>query len=164
MGFDKTEAEQLLVDCGRRCCICGRLHRVQVHHIVSGDDDIDNGIPLCPNCHDEAHTEYSRGRTTRTYTPEELKRHRKRTIDQVKREAKWKPGGAEWQKDKNLIAFFAQCLDRTVKPAEFPRFFQGSLCGEIREFCLTENSTQYRVLEDERRHADSESRGKGLCR
>ncbi len=112
MGFDKTKAEQLLADCGRRCCICGRLHRVQVHHIVPGDDSIDNGIPLCPNCHDEAHTEYSPGRTTRTYTPEELQLHRKRTIDQVKREAKWKPGSTDSRKDKKLITFFAQCLDR----------------------------------------------------
>lgn len=112
MGFEKTEAEQLLADCGRRCCICGRLHRVQVHHIIPGDDTIDNGIPLCPNCHDEAHTEYSPGRTTRTYTPEELRLHRERAIDQVKREGKWKPGSADWKKDKTLIAFYAQCLDR----------------------------------------------------
>lgn len=112
MGFDKAEAEQLLADCGRRCCICGRLHRVQVHHIVPGDDNIDNGIPLCPNCHDEIHTGYSLGRTTRVYTPDELKLHRKRTIDQVKREGKWKPGSSDWRRDKKLIAFFAQCLDR----------------------------------------------------
>jgi len=30
----------------------------------------------------------------------------------VKREAKWKPGTADWRKDKKLIAFYAQCLDR----------------------------------------------------
>jgi hypothetical protein len=112
MAFDKGEAEKLLADCGRRCCICGRLHRVQVHHIVPGNDNIENGIPLCPNCHDEAHTPYSSGRTTRTYTSAELKLHRQRTIDQVKREGKWKPGSADWKKDKKLIIFFAQCLDR----------------------------------------------------
>ena len=64
LGFNKAEIEQLLTDCGRRCCICGRLHRVQVLHIVIGDDDIKNDIPLCPDCHDEAHSEYSIGRTT----------------------------------------------------------------------------------------------------
>jgi len=56
---------------------------VQVHHIIprdqSGADDIDNGIPLCPNCHDEVHTGYSPGRTTRAYSAEELKRHRDNT-------------------------------------------------------------------------------------
>lgn len=59
---------------------------MQVHHIVPGDDNIENGIPLCPNCHDETHTQYSPGRTTRAYTPTELKLHRQRTIAQVKRE------------------------------------------------------------------------------
>jgi len=93
MGFDKGEAENLLSECGRCCCICGRLHRVQVHHIIPGDDNIENGIPLCPNCHDEAHTPYSPGRTTRTYSPEELKRHRERTIEQVSRLAKTKELG-----------------------------------------------------------------------
>jgi hypothetical protein len=92
MAFDKAEVEQLLVDCGRRCCICGQLQRVQVHHIVPGNDNIENGIPLRPNCHDGVHTEYSPGKTTRTYTLDELRGHRKRTIDQVKREGKWKPG------------------------------------------------------------------------
>jgi hypothetical protein len=119
MGFNPTEAEQLLADCGRRCCVCGRLHRVQVHHIVPGDDNINNGIPLCPNCHDEAHTQCSPGRTTRTYTPNELKLHRKRTIEQVKREGKWKPGSTEWKKDKELIAFYAQCLDRSAFRTHF---------------------------------------------
>jgi hypothetical protein len=38
--------------------------------------------------------------------------HRKRTIDLSKKEGKWRPGGAEWRKDKRLITFFAQCLDR----------------------------------------------------
>ncbi|MFA6054722.1 MAG: HNH endonuclease signature motif containing protein [Thermodesulfovibrionales bacterium] len=123
MGFDKTEASQLLADCGRHCCICGDLHRVQVHHIVPGDDRIENGIPLCPPCHDEVHIDYSQGRTTRVYTPAELKMHRKRTIDLTKKEGKWRPGSAEWRKDKRLITFFAQCLDR---PA-FRTYFHNEL-------------------------------------
>ncbi|MBN1133369.1 MAG: HNH endonuclease [Methanosarcinaceae archaeon] len=90
MGFDIEEAEKLLSECGRRCCICGRLHRVQVHHIEPGDDNIENGIPLCPNCHDEVHTAYSPGRTTRTYSPAELKHHQTRTIEQVRQFAEQK--------------------------------------------------------------------------
>lgn len=116
MGFDKKESEKLLADCGRRCCICGKLHRVQIHHIKpkekGGTDEIDNGIPLCPNCHDEVHTEYSSGRTTKIYSEAELRFHRQRTIEQVKHEGKWTPGSPEWKRDKKLIAFFAQCLDR----------------------------------------------------
>lgn len=88
MGFDKKETDQLLADCGRRCCICGQLHRLQVHHIKpkdnGGTDDIENGIPLCPNCHDEVHTDYSSGKTTKIYSERELKLHRQRTIDLAK--------------------------------------------------------------------------------
>lgn len=84
MGFNKNDIDQLLADCGRRCCICGNLHKLQVHHIkpkeYGGKDDIENGIPLCPNCHDEVHTDYSTGKTTRTYSEGELKLHRQRTI------------------------------------------------------------------------------------
>ena len=88
MGFDKKETDQLLARCGRRCCICGLLHAVQVHHIhpreKGGSDNIENGIPLCPNCHDAVHTGYSSGKTTKIYTATELKLHRQRTIDQVR--------------------------------------------------------------------------------
>jgi len=143
MSFDKKEAEQLLVDCGRRCCICGRMHRVQVHHIVPGNDSIENGIPLCPNCHDEAHTEYSPGRTTRTYTPDELRLHRKRTMDQVKREAQWKPGSTEWQEDKKLIAYFAQCLDRPAFRIYFHQELSFSAFDQAMEDTLIALNTGY---------------------
>ncbi len=83
MTFKPKEVDQLLAETGRRCCLCGGLHKVQVHHIVSkedgGSDEIDNAIPLCPNCHDEVHAGYASGRTTRAYTAKELKLHRKRT-------------------------------------------------------------------------------------
>ena len=123
MGFIKNEVDQLLANTGRRCCICSRLHKVQVHHIVpkdkGGTDDIENGIPLCPNCHDEVHSPYARGRTTRTYTSQELIFHKKRTVEQVQREGKWKRGSADWKKDKQLIMFFAQCLDRPAFRTHF---------------------------------------------
>jgi len=37
MSFDKEEADQFFAECGQCCCICGRLHRVQVHHTVPRD-------------------------------------------------------------------------------------------------------------------------------
>lgn len=125
MEFKQGEADQLLADTGRRCCICGTLHKVQLHHIISkedgGTDDIDNAITLCPNCHDEVHTRYSSGRTTRTYTINELKLHRQRTIEQVKNEGKWSPINELGKEDRELILFYAQCLDR---PAFRTRFHQ----------------------------------------
>lgn len=148
MPFDKSEAERLLVQCGRRCCICGQLHRVQVHHIVPGDDSIENGIPLCPNCHDEAHIPYSPGRTTRAYSPAELKLHRKRTIDQVKREGKWKLGSVDWKKDKELIAFFAQCLDRPAFRTYFHQELSFADFDQAMEDTLIALNTGYWRLRD----------------
>jgi hypothetical protein len=63
------------------------LHHVQLHHIVpkgnGGDDSIENAIPLCPNCHNEVHGSHASGRTTRAYTPDELKLHIARTAQRV---------------------------------------------------------------------------------
>lgn len=84
MSFNPKDVEALLAATGRRCCICASLHNVQVHHIVpkeqDGSDEIDNAIPLCPSCHDRVHVSPSTGRTTRDYTPGELKLHRDRMI------------------------------------------------------------------------------------
>ena len=123
MAFKQAEVERLLVATGRRCCICGKLHRAQVHHIVpleqGGSDDIENGIPLCPNCHDEVHTGYSPGRTTRVYSAEELRRHRERAIERVKHQQQWAPGSPEWEHDRALVLFYAQCLDRPAFRTHF---------------------------------------------
>ena len=79
MGFRKSEVEELLIATGRRCCLCPKRHAVSVHHIDhkrhGGLDDIDNGIPLCPNCHDEVHgrSVAAPGRTTKDDTPDELR-------------------------------------------------------------------------------------------
>ncbi len=71
MAFKQDDVEKLLTDTGCRCCLCGTLHKVQVHHIAplyeGGTDDIDNAIPLCPNCRDEVHRGPGYGRTTRIY-------------------------------------------------------------------------------------------------
>ena len=127
MAFNKGEVEKLLADTGRRCCLCGKLHRVQVHHIVpredGGGDEIENAIPLCPNCHDEVHLGYAAGRTTRVYSTEELRHHRENAIARALKQAHWAPGTAEYESDKALILFYAQCLDR---PA-FRTYFHSEL-------------------------------------
>ena len=123
MSFDTQEVDELLAKTGRQCCICGELHQVQVHHIKpkekGGSDAISNAIPLCPNCHDEVHKDYVPGRITRVYTTNELKKHRKRTIDRVRKAGKWSPGSNEWKEDKARVQFFAQCLDRDAFRAYF---------------------------------------------
>lgn len=90
MPFKKKDIENLLAATGRKCCICGTLHNVQVHHIIEkkqgGSDEIENAIPLCPSCHDRVHVKPSTGRTTRDYSPEELRLHRNRTIKEFRSE------------------------------------------------------------------------------
>ena len=107
MGFDPKEVDELLAATGRQCCICGELHQVQIHHIMpkekGGSDAISNGISLCPNCHDEVHKDYVSGRTTRVYTTNELKKHKKRTIGRVRKEGKWSPDSVQWKEDKARV-------------------------------------------------------------
>lgn len=123
MAFPPHEVDELLARTGRMCAICKRPHRVQVHHITpkseGGSDDISNAIPLCPNCHDEIHAGYSPGVVTRSYTEAELRRHLEETIQLARREAQLAPGTRAWEADRDLVLFYAQCLDR---PA-FQTFF-----------------------------------------
>jgi hypothetical protein len=123
MGFRPQDVEQLLARTGRMCAICKRRHRVQVHHITpvseGGSDDIDNGIPLCPNCHDEVHSPYAPGRITRAYSESELRSHLAETIRLARREADAAPGTSTWEADRKLVLFYAQCLDRPAFQTQF---------------------------------------------
>lgn len=121
MGFKQKEADKLLADTGRRCCICGTRHSVALHHIVpsaqGGPDEIDNAISLCPNCHDRVHGSAASGRTTRAYTPNELKLHRQRTIDIVKVEAaiEGQEAGRDVLPDEQIEAALAPLRQRLAK-------------------------------------------------
>lgn len=116
MAFRPQDVDDLLAQTGRMCAICKHRHRVQVHHITpvseGGSDDISNGIPLCPNCHDEVHSPYAPGRVSRSYSESELRRHLAETIRLARREADAAPGTRTWEADRELILFYAQCLDR----------------------------------------------------
>lgn len=98
------------------CAVCNRPHGVQVHHIKprgeGGSDDISNGIPLCPNCHDETHAQFAPGRTTRRYTEHELRKHLDRTVELATRQGAWVEGSEDWEHDVELLQFYAGCLDR----------------------------------------------------
>jgi HNH endonuclease len=123
MGFQPQEVEELLARTGRMCAICKRRHRVQVHHITPiserGSDHIDNAIPLCPNCHDEVHSPYAPGRITRSYSASELRGHLAETIRLARREAEAAPGTRTWEADRELVLFYAQCLDRPAFQTHF---------------------------------------------
>ncbi len=152
MAFDKGEAENLLMQTGRRCCICKRLHGVQMHHIIpsekGGSDDIDNAIPLCPTCHDEVHGSHASGRVTRQYTPSELKLHRQMTIQQAQKAAHWQPESAVAQQDQDLILFYAQCLDRPAFRTHFSNESSFSDFDRAMEDTLIAINTGYGRLKD----------------
>lgn len=147
MGFKRKEAEDLLARTGRRCCLCDTLHKVQLHHIVlpeeGGTDDIDNAIPLCPNCHDEVHATYAPGRSTRAYTANELKLHRQRAIERADKQKQWSPGTSVWEEDKSLILFYAQCLDRPAFHTPFYAEMSFSAFDKAMEDTVTALNTGY---------------------
>lgn len=152
MAFDQGEADNLLAQTGRRCCICKRLHGVQLHHITpreeGGSDDIENAIPLCPNCHDEVHIGYASGRVTRRYTSGELKQHRQMTIQQAQNAAQWQPDSPVAQQDQELILFYAQCLDRPAFRTHFSNEDSFSDFDCAMEDTLSAINTGYARLKD----------------
>jgi len=87
MGFKREEVADLLVKCNRCCCICHRFCgiKIETDHITpksdSHDDDIENAIPLCFDCHAEVHLYNDRHPRGRKYTSEELILHKKRWIE-----------------------------------------------------------------------------------
>jgi Restriction endonuclease len=74
--------EDVLVECKRYCCFCGKYkgRDIEVHHIVqradSGEDSFDNAIPLCFDCHSEIGSYYPNHPKGNKFKPGELKRIR----------------------------------------------------------------------------------------
>jgi len=86
MAFNRTEVADLLVRCHRRCCICHRFcgTKIETDHIVQhacgGDDSIENALPLCFDCHAEAHTYDPRHPRGRRFTTDELRGHKEQWL------------------------------------------------------------------------------------
>lgn len=82
MPFAASVKEEVLVACGRHCCICHRFCglKIEVHHIVApgdgGTDESDNAIPLCFDCHADMRSADHRHPKGNKYSPSELRRHR----------------------------------------------------------------------------------------
>lgn len=55
MAFTEAQKVEIRKKAHLRCCLCHSIG-VEVHHIVpqayGGTDDIENGAPLCPSCHE----------------------------------------------------------------------------------------------------------------
>ena len=82
MAFSTSVANEVLVRCGRHCCLCVKYAgmKMELHHIKQvsdgGDDSIDNCIPLCFDCHAEVKSYNPHHPKGRLFTEKELKGHR----------------------------------------------------------------------------------------
>lgn len=82
MGFPTSVADDVLVRCGRHCCLCGKYvgQKIELHHIKQvadgGEDTADNCIPLCFDCHAEVKAYNPHHPKGRKFTEKELKGHR----------------------------------------------------------------------------------------
>ena len=86
MGFNRSEASELLVACHRRCCICHRYCgiKIELHHIEprgdGGVDAIDNAIPVCFECHAEIQLYNDSHPRGRKFRADELRVHREQWL------------------------------------------------------------------------------------
>ncbi len=86
MAFNRDEVAALLSQCHRRCCICHQFCGVKMEtdHIVpkddEGDDNIENAIPICFECHAEIHSYNVKHPRGRKFTPDELRRHKEQWL------------------------------------------------------------------------------------
>jgi hypothetical protein len=84
--FRGTDVESLLVACHRRCCICHRFCgvRIEVDHIepagTPASGSVENAIPLCFDCHAEAHHYNPKHPKGRKFTPGELRQHKEQWL------------------------------------------------------------------------------------
>ena len=82
MAFNRDEVARLLAMCHRRCCICHQFCGVKMEtdHIIpkddGGDDNIENAIPVCFECHAEIHSYNIKHPRGRKFTPDELRQHK----------------------------------------------------------------------------------------
>jgi hypothetical protein len=86
MAFSRDEVSALLSRCHRRCCICHRFCGVKIEtdHIIptesDGNDDIENAIPVCFECHAEIHGYNDKHPRGRKFQPEELRHHKQQWL------------------------------------------------------------------------------------
>ena len=82
MSFSKETVVDVLVACGRCCCVCHKFCgvRIETHHLkpkhADGDDSFENCIPLCFDCHAEVEHYNNNHPRGRKFSVDELRKHR----------------------------------------------------------------------------------------
>ncbi len=89
MAWSDKVKNEVLVKCGRHCCICHKFCgiKIELHHIIhkseGGKENVENCIPLCFDCHaDQRSYDHNHPKGTK-YSREELKRHREKWYKMV---------------------------------------------------------------------------------
>lgn len=82
MAWPKEVKDEVLVRCGRHCCICHKFCglKIELHHIIlnseGGEESLENCIPLCFDCHADQKSYDHKHPKGSKYSREELKGHR----------------------------------------------------------------------------------------
>lgn len=89
MSFSSSVSDEVLVKCGRCCCICHVFcgSKMELHHIKQhadgGEDAAENCIPLCLNCHAEVKSYNPHHPKGKKYAESELIGHREQWYKKV---------------------------------------------------------------------------------
>lgn len=90
MSFPAKVIEGALIASARHCCVCKQYKgvKVEIHHIIpiekGGEDNFDNAIVLCFDCHADAGHYYAKHPKGKKFSPEELRKHRDVWYENVK--------------------------------------------------------------------------------
>jgi hypothetical protein len=91
MPFDEQVRTRVLLWCDRHCCLCKKACgvNIEVDHIIprseGGIDDIGNAIPLCFECHSEAHRYNPAHPKGTKFKPDELRARREQVYEEFTR-------------------------------------------------------------------------------
>ena len=91
MPFDTSLRTKVLLWCDRHCCLCKKACgvNIEVDHILpeaeEGTSDLDNAIPLCFDCHSEAHRYNDAHPRGTKYKADELKARREQVYEEFTR-------------------------------------------------------------------------------
>jgi hypothetical protein len=99
---------EVLVRSGRCCCLCHKFcgTKIELHHIIpveqSGDDSLENCIPVCFDCHADIGHYNDKHPRGRKYSPGELRQHRDDWFARVTNTAP--PASGSREIDRQLLA------------------------------------------------------------
>lgn len=122
MSFSPKVKEDVLVACGRHCCLCHKYCgiKIEIHHAHTkgdgGNDELENAIPLCFDCHADM-TSYDHKHPKGTkYTDSELKRHRNDWYKKIAGNAGIASQGETIEADKKAYSILIEILpwDKTI--------------------------------------------------